>query len=219
MTRFRFSGGRALDHVEGGHHGHRDAGDRRVGVAGLERVDRRLGPWDADMRLDPIDDGSGRQRGSGDAAEGAVAAIDERGGECQDAQWSSTRSEPSFDHPVSEAPAIVEADAGSDGAQKDRREDADEIAQPPPDPAAERSCPGSQAAGSPESPHTGQFLTGFRHRCRQMAPSLAAPRRFRKAARPLARERGACKSCAKPLTFRVMSVLNGRANYLAGPFR
>ena len=73
----------------------------------------------------------------------------------------STRSETSFDHPVSEAPPVVEADAGSDGAQKDRREDADEVAQPPPEPAADERAQEAQEPGQRNPLISGNFSRVF----------------------------------------------------------
>ena len=47
---------RAADDVEGGHHGGGDAGDGRIGVAGLDGVDCFVAPRHSDVSLDLIDD-------------------------------------------------------------------------------------------------------------------------------------------------------------------
>ena len=47
--------GRALQHVEGGHHGGGDPLHRCIGRAGLQRVDRRRAPRDPEVFLYPFD--------------------------------------------------------------------------------------------------------------------------------------------------------------------
>src|ERR1700676_4726270 len=56
-------GGGALQDVESSHHGDRDAGDGRVGIARFEGVYRLGHPWDADMILDGLEDFAGGGRG------------------------------------------------------------------------------------------------------------------------------------------------------------
>jgi hypothetical protein len=54
--------GRALQHVRRRHHRRRDAGDDRVGAAGLEAVDRRFPPRNAGSLANARDDLGGRER-------------------------------------------------------------------------------------------------------------------------------------------------------------
>src|SRR5215467_765854 len=63
--------------------------------------------------------------------------------------------ESSFDHPVSEAPAVVEADAGSDAAQKDRSEKPDEVAEPPAQPTPDQGPDETK-----EAPHRRALISG-----------------------------------------------------------
>ena len=73
MTRLWPDSHRALEHVERGHHRDRDAGDPRVGVAGLEGIDGLSLPRHADVRLDALNDLRRGQR-RGRLGRGAAAA-------------------------------------------------------------------------------------------------------------------------------------------------
>ena len=81
---------RALEHVERCHHRDRDAGDPRVGVAGLEGIDGLSLPRHADVRLDALDDlrrgqrrsRLGRRRGSRHPVVRRAQKYDHERGEC-----------------------------------------------------------------------------------------------------------------------------------------
>jgi hypothetical protein len=46
----------ALEHIHGRHHGNGDSGNWRIGIAGLEGIDRISVPFHADLLLDFCDD-------------------------------------------------------------------------------------------------------------------------------------------------------------------
>lgn len=127
--------------------------------------------------------------------------------------------ERSFDQPVKETPAIVEADPGSDAAENDRGNEANEVAEPPAQPAAEQGAEETKPPLHRRSLIPGRFSRVFDTDVGNWRLVWPDPDDSARPAPPPAVGRRVCNSCAKYLTLRVMSVLNGRAKELTGPPR